>query len=75
MAEFEVKVKATLTDTYRVIAENNDEAAKRAEMMFRNDNGDGLVDANFVVRSSESDSQSDEGELSDEGAEPQKFKP
>lgn len=75
MAEFEVKVKATLTDTYRVIAENNDEAAKRAEMMFRNDNGDGLVDANFVVRSSESDSQSDEAELSDEGAEPRKFKP
>lgn len=75
MAEFEVKVKATLTDTYRVIAENNDEAAKRAEMMFRNDNGDGLVDANFVVRSSESDSQADEAESSHEGAEPSKFKP
>lgn len=75
MAEFEVKVKATLTDTYRVIAENNDEAAKRAEMMFRNDNGDGLVDANFVVRSSESDSQADEAESSQEGAEPWRFKP
>lgn len=75
MAEFEVKVKATLTDTYRVIAENKEEAAKSAEMMFRNDNGDGLVDANFVVRSSESDSQADEAESSHEGVKPWKFKP
>ena len=49
MTVYEVKVKATVTDTFRVIAENEYEAAERAELMFRNDNGDGLLGACFVV--------------------------
>jgi len=58
MAVFEVKLKATVTDTFRVIAENEYEAAERAELIFRNDNGSDLLDACFVVRPTESSHQS-----------------
>ena len=58
MAVYEVKVRATVTDTFRVIAENEYEAAERAELMFRNDNGNGVLGACFVVRSTESSHQS-----------------
>ena len=53
MAVFEVKVKATITETHRVIADNEYEAAERAELMFRNDNAGEMLDARFSIRSAD----------------------
>ncbi len=38
MEVYEVVVKAMVTNTFRVIAQNQQEAIKRADLMFSNDN-------------------------------------
>lgn len=49
MDVFEVKINATIQGTLRVIADNERDAAKRAELMFRNDNNHEIVDVRLDV--------------------------
>ena len=58
MSVYKVRIHATVTETYRVIAENEREAASKAELMFRNDNAPEIVAQSFQVRSDSSSHQS-----------------
>jgi hypothetical protein len=50
MFVFDVKVKASVSSTYRVVAKDENEARKMAELMFSNENGNGVLAAEFDVR-------------------------
>ena len=54
MSVYEVKTQATVTETYRVVAENEQEAASKAGLMFRNDNAPEIIAKSFLEASSNS---------------------
>ena len=50
MDVFEIKVKATVSEAYRVIAKDEHEAKKMAGLMFRNENRHQILATEFDVR-------------------------
>jgi hypothetical protein len=50
MFVFDVEVKASVSSTYRVVAKDENEARKMAELMFSNENGNVVLAAEFDVR-------------------------
>jgi hypothetical protein len=50
MDVFEIKVKATVSGAYRVIAKDKHEAKKMAGLMFRNENRHQILATEFDVR-------------------------
>lgn len=49
MEVYEVVVKAVLTNTFRVIADNQREATERANLMFLNENLANVLDLKFDI--------------------------
>lgn len=49
MPIYEVNLKAIVTDTFRVIADSEQEAIERAEIIFRNDNAAKISVKSFGV--------------------------
>lgn len=50
MEVYEVVVKAVLTNTFRVIADNQREATERANLMFLNENLANVLDLKFDIQ-------------------------
>jgi hypothetical protein len=50
MDVFEIKVKATVSEAYRVIAKDEQETKKMAGLMFRNENRHQILATEFDVR-------------------------
>lgn len=50
MEVYEVVVKAVLTNTFRVIADNQREATERANLMFSNENLANVLDLKFDIQ-------------------------
>lgn len=61
MDVFEIKVKASVSGAYRVIAKDEHEAKKMAGLMFRNENRHQILATDFDVRPENDQSAEDSG--------------